>query len=57
MKKRPDDDYKSTKIWKIVEKALKDLEKNKDLELTTDIYYPTGYITKQIVEHLKNEDK
>jgi hypothetical protein len=33
--KLPSDEYKSLKEWKTIEKALKELVKNKDLSITT----------------------
>jgi hypothetical protein len=50
MNRRPYDDYKSSPLWKTVEKALTDLENNNDFERTTDRYYMTGYIVKKIEE-------
>ncbi len=54
MSKRPYDDYISSPLWKIVEKALIDLENNNDFERTTDRYYMIGYIVKQIETHKKD---
>jgi len=51
--KRPYDDYKSSPLWSVVEQALIDLENNNDFERTTDRYYMTGYIVKQIVDSKK----
>ena len=46
--KSPYDKYKSLKEWNAVEKALKELEKNKDLSITTHPDYVIGFIIKKL---------
>jgi hypothetical protein len=42
------DEYKSLKEWKTIEKALKELVKNKDLSITTQHDYVIGFIIKKL---------
>jgi len=53
--KTPYDIYKKEIEWKIINKAIKSLEKNNDLILTTQIDYVVGYICKELSE--KNRKK
>ena len=46
----PYEDYRNTKEWAIIEKAIKDLEENQDLTITTKLDYVIGYLTKEIRE-------
>lgn len=46
--KSPYDKNKSLKEWKTIEKALKELEKNKDLTVTTHPDYVIGFIIKKL---------
>lgn len=46
--KSPYHEYKSSKEWRIVAKALTELEKNKDLSITTPVEYVIGIITKRL---------
>ncbi|MBK7442045.1 MAG: hypothetical protein IPI65_11030 [Bacteroidetes bacterium] len=46
--KSPYVEYKSLKEWKTVEKALKELVKNKDLSITTQPDYVIGFIIKKL---------
>jgi hypothetical protein len=41
-------EYKSSKEWKIIEKALKELVDNNDLVITTHQDYVIGYIIKKL---------
>jgi hypothetical protein len=54
---RPYDKYHNLKLWKVLEKSIKDLVKNQDLQETTDRYYIIGYLIKNIDKHglLKEE--
>lgn len=51
MKKRPYDQYKNLKAWKILEHTLGDLVENNDIKETTDRYYIVGYILKNLTNH------
>jgi len=42
------DKYKSLKEWKVIEKALKELVKNKDLSINTQSDYVIGLIIKKL---------
>jgi hypothetical protein len=44
----PYNEYKSLKEWKTIEKALKELVKNKDIQVTTQPDYVIGYIVKKL---------
>jgi len=46
--KSPYDGYKSLKEWKAIDKALKELIKNKDLSITTQPDYVIGLIIKKL---------
>ena len=48
MKKRPYDQYKKLKAWKILEQVFEDLVENNDIKETTDRYYIIGYILKNL---------
>jgi hypothetical protein len=41
-------EYKFLKEWKTIEKALKELVKNKDIQVTTQPDYVIGYILKKL---------
>ena len=45
------DKYKTLKEWAIVEMAIKELIKNKDLQITTNPEYIIGHIVKSIEEN------
>jgi len=47
-KDSPYEEYKSLKEWKIIEKSLKELVKNKDLLITTQPDYIIGFIIKKL---------
>ena len=47
------DSDKKRIIWKTVNKAIKDLEKNQDIEVTTVPEYVTGYIVKSLAKKFK----
>ena len=49
--KRPYDDYVNLPLWEIVKKSIKKLEKNGDLQITTDPYYVIGYLCKSIMKN------
>lgn len=40
--------YEKTELWKVLEKSLKDLIKNQDIELTTREEYVIGYLCEKI---------
>lgn len=42
------DDYLDSPLWPVIEKALEDLEGNKDFIRQTSMYHLTGYIVKQL---------
>ena len=42
------DKYKENPLWWIIEKSLKELEKNQDITITTNYYYVVWYILKKI---------
>ncbi len=46
--KSPYDEYKSSKEWKAIDKALKELVKNKDLSIITQPDYVIGFIIKKL---------
>ena len=48
---QPYDKYKTSSEWTIVEKAIRNLMDNNDLELTTKEEYVVGYISKQLVDN------
>lgn len=47
----PYENYKKSNVWNIIKKALKDLEENKDIEITTRDEYIIGYIVKSLIEN------
>jgi hypothetical protein len=40
--------YEKTKVWKIINKSIKDLEENNDLSLSTPQEYIVGYLCEQL---------
>ena len=40
--------YENAKIWKIIERALEDLSKNNDIEISTCKEYVIGFICQQL---------
>ena len=49
MKKNlPYSQFAETKLWKVVDKAIADLEKNQDLELRTNRKYVIGYLCEKV---------
>ncbi len=46
----PYSQFAKTKLWKAIDKAIADLEKNQDLELTTNRKYVVGYLCKSITD-------
>ena len=56
MKERVYDKYKKHCFWKIIDKAIKGLTSNGDMEETTDHYYIVGYLTKCLCEQ-ENRNK
>ncbi|MCK9273126.1 hypothetical protein M0P65_06285 [Candidatus Gracilibacteria bacterium] len=50
----PYDKYKGSLIWKTTEKAINELKKNKDIEITTHPDYVIGYLTK-IISNINNK--
>ena len=51
--KTPYDIYKLKKEWKVIDKAIKTLQKNNDLKLLTASDYVTGYICKELFKPIK----
>ena len=43
-------EFENTSVWTILEKAINELEGNKDLKLTTPKEYVIGYVCKQLTE-------
>lgn len=50
----PYDKYKWSLIWKTTEKAINELKKNKDIEITTHPDYVIWYLTK-IISNINNK--
>lgn len=50
MIKTPYDKYRDWPIWKKVKKAINQLEKNQDIEITTNLDYVIWYLTKILSE-------
>ena len=48
--KHPYQDYEDTPVWAVVQKALRDLKKNGDLDLKTAETYVVGYVAKALDE-------
>ena len=44
-------EFENTAVWTVVKKAINELERNKDLKLTTPDEYIIGYICKQLVNN------
>lgn len=42
----PYSEYEGTESWKRIEKAIRELQNNDDIELTTPIEYVVGYLCK-----------
>lgn len=55
--KHPYKKYEQTLLWELIEKSIKDLIENKDIELTTNKQYVVGYICKIINKDLKKIKK
>lgn len=52
----PYEKYEKTEIWTIVSKALIELQKNQDIEITTKEEYVIGFLCKKITLYTKNLD-
>ena len=50
----PYKEYEQTYLWELIDKAMDDLVKNQDIELTTRKEYVIGYLCKIIKSDLKN---
>jgi hypothetical protein len=48
--KHPYVEFEGSELWKILSKAVKELEKNGDFELTTNSNYVVGYLCKQLAK-------
>ncbi len=46
--KHPYTKFQKTEIWKVIEKALLDLETNQDLKINAPIEYLVGYLGQQL---------
>jgi hypothetical protein len=46
--KHPYTKFEKTPLWKVVEAAISDLEKNRDIELTMTREHVIGYICQQL---------
>lgn len=46
--KHPYKEYEQTQLWELINKAIDDLVKNQDIELTTKKEYIIGYLCKTI---------
>jgi hypothetical protein len=44
----PYTEFENTPLWRVIKKAVRDLEKNQDLNLTARPEYIVGYICKQL---------
>jgi len=53
--KAPYDKYKNLKIWKLLSKCLKELERNNDIQMTTHPDYAVGYLINRVFEQCKKE--
>ena len=42
--------FANTKLWNAIDKAIANLEKNRDLELTTDRRFVVGYLCKSLAK-------
>lgn len=49
--------YKTHEIWEILDQAVKDLEQNSDIEITTNRDYVIGYIAKEIIDNKEKSKK
>ena len=47
--------YKKSPLWKILKKAIQELEKNQDISITTEIDYVIWYLIKNMDTYEKNE--
>ncbi len=48
MEKKPYAEYRNLSIWNVVKKELKELEKNQDVEITTQLDIVIGSLVKAI---------
>ncbi|MEJ2218739.1 MAG: hypothetical protein P8099_19300 [Gemmatimonadota bacterium] len=55
MSQKPYRQYESSPVWTVVEEAIRDLEDNQDIEVTTSHHYVIGYLCEQIIR-LYDED-
>ncbi|MCB0741604.1 MAG: hypothetical protein R2796_06260 [Chitinophagaceae bacterium] len=46
--KHPYQEYEKSNLWELISKAIDDLVKNQDIELTTRKEYVVGYLCKAI---------
>ena len=53
----PYKDLEKTKLWVKIEKALNDLEENKDVEIKTRPEYVIGFLCKELLNLEKKEVK
>lgn len=52
--KHPYQEYEQTQLWELINKAIDDLVKNQDIEITTRKEYVIGYLCKTIKLKLKD---
>lgn len=56
MANHPYEKFENTKLWRVIEQSISDLEDNQDLKLSTVREYVIGFICKKLDEHkLLNE--
>jgi hypothetical protein len=53
----PYSEFEKSKAWKVFDRAISELEKNRDLQITTERKYVIGFLCKQFAEHKLNSKK
>lgn len=49
MSEHPYTEYTETELWRCLEEAILELERNRDIELTTSREYVVGYLCKKVM--------
>ncbi len=52
----PYEEFKPTVYWEVISKALEDLEKNRDINITTNREYVIGSLVKEIMTVMTKEN-
>lgn len=55
--KHPYEEFESSRVWKILDKAIRELVENEDIKETTKRVYIVGYLCKKVWPELRRTKK